>query len=330
MKILVTAPAGNVGRWVVRELLAPEFSVRVLAREPSRLPAEVHAQAEIIPGSTDDAAALVRALDGVEAAFWCVPPARLQDTHASAHYERHARAARQALRQAGTPRVVTVSTGGKGFARRVSPLLGLHAMEDVLNDSGASIRHLRCGFFMENFLSQANSIFRHALLSFPAPGDIRLPMVAGRDAADVALRWLVRRDWRGVGALGVHGPADLSFEEAAGLLGQTLRQGVRYKEAPANQFVQGLLALGASVDYARSQLNLFAELAAGVSRAEPRSPESTTPTTLAAWAESELAPRAAALRSGEARRPPGPADDGRVELTHGVSLQQRTPDGICF
>ncbi len=317
MKILVTAPTGNVGRWVVRELLAPEFSVRVLARQRSRLSAEVQAQAEIIAGSTDDAEALIRALDGVEAAFWCVPPASSQDTHAAAHYERHARAAGRALRQAGTPRVVTVSTGGKGFASRVSPLLGLHAMEDVLNDSGAALRHLRCGFFMENFLSQAGSIFRHGLVSFPAPGDIRLPMVAGRDVADVALRWLVRRDWRGIGALAVHGPADLSFEQATVLLGQGLRQPVRYKEAPANQFIQGLLALGASADYARSQLNLFTEFAAGVSRAEPRTPESTTPTTLAAWAESELAPRTAALRSREARRPPGSPDDGRIELVHG-------------
>ena len=37
MKILITAPAGWVGSRIVRELLAPEFSVRVLTRNPDRL-----------------------------------------------------------------------------------------------------------------------------------------------------------------------------------------------------------------------------------------------------------------------------------------------------
>jgi hypothetical protein len=37
MRIPVTAPTGNIGRRIVPELLAPEFSVRVIEREPNRL-----------------------------------------------------------------------------------------------------------------------------------------------------------------------------------------------------------------------------------------------------------------------------------------------------
>src|SRR5215468_2759457 len=117
MKILVTTPTGKIGQRVVRELLAPEFSVRVIARDPARLPAQVREQVEVVRGSTDDVAVLCRALDGVEALFWCVPTESLQETDVERHYEGFACAALRGLRQAGTPRVVTISAGGKGLAR---------------------------------------------------------------------------------------------------------------------------------------------------------------------------------------------------------------------
>ena len=70
MKILVTNPTGRIGRKLVPELLAPEFSVRMIVRDPARLPEEIRQQVEVVRGSTDDAATLRRALDGVEALFW--------------------------------------------------------------------------------------------------------------------------------------------------------------------------------------------------------------------------------------------------------------------
>src|SRR5688572_9683022 len=105
MKILVTTPTGKIGRQVLRELLAPEFSVRVIACDPGRLPTEIREQVEVFQGSTDDAELLRRALDGVESLFWCVPgePPDVHDMRE--HYERFARAGAQAIRAAGPPRV---------------------------------------------------------------------------------------------------------------------------------------------------------------------------------------------------------------------------------
>ena len=184
MKILVTTPTGKIGGRVLPELLAPEFSVRVMAREPARLPEEIREQVEVVRGSSDDAATLRRALDGVEALFWCVPTESLQEANVERHYERFACAAWQAIRQAGTPRVVTISAGGKGLARKAGPISALHGMEEILNESGAAIRHLRCGLFMENFLSQRRSIQRRGLISYPIPGHIPIAIKHGADARD--------------------------------------------------------------------------------------------------------------------------------------------------
>jgi uncharacterized protein YbjT (DUF2867 family) len=90
MKILVTTPTGKIGRRIVPELLAPEFSVRVIVRDPNRLPEEIREQVEVVCGSTDDGPTLRRALDGVDAMFWCVPTESLQGTNVERHYERFA------------------------------------------------------------------------------------------------------------------------------------------------------------------------------------------------------------------------------------------------
>jgi uncharacterized protein YbjT (DUF2867 family) len=295
MKILVTTPTGKIGRRIVPELLAPEFSVRVIARDPARLPQEIRAQIEVVRGSSDDTATLRRALDGVDALFWCVPTESIQERNVALYYERFACAAWQAIRQTGTPRVVTISAGGKGRARRAGPISGLHTMEEILDDSGAAIRHLRCGLFMENFLSQAHCIREPGFFSYPMPGHVAVPMVAVADIADVALRWLARRDWEGIKGVAVHGLEDLSFNQAAAILERTLEQPVRYQEASANQYVAALMESGASAEYARSRVEMFSELAQGIMDMERRTAESTTPTTLATWSQSELLPPVEAL-----------------------------------
>ena len=290
MKILVTTPTGRIGRQIVSELLSPEFSVRVIARDPARLLPEVREQVEVIHGSMEDAATLRRALDGVEAMFFCVPTVPWKATDVRAHYERFARVAGQATRETKASRVVTISAVGKGRARNAGPISALHAMEDILNESGAAIRHLRCGAFFENFLCQAETIAGHGVISCPMPGHIPIPMVATADIADAALRWLVRRDWNGVAGVAVHGPEGVSYNQAAAVIERVLERPVRYQEMAANTYVQKLIGHGASIEYSQSMIAMFAELAAGIARAESQAHDTTTSTGLGEWAREVLLP----------------------------------------
>ena len=290
MKILVTTPTGRIGRHIVRDLLAPEFSVRVIVRDPVRLPDDVCHQVEVIRGAMDDVTTMRRALDGVEAMFFCVPSAPIREANVRGYYERFARATAEALREARTPRVVTISAVGKGRARDAGPISALHAMEEALNQTGAAIRHLRCGAFMDDLLLQARGISERGVISSPMPGHVAVPMVATTDIADMALRWLVRRDWNGVAGVAVHGPEDLSYNQVAAGIERVLERPVRYQEMAANACVQALVSRGASVDYAQSVVAMFAELGRGITGAEPRTPESTTSTTLGTWVRDELLP----------------------------------------
>jgi uncharacterized protein YbjT (DUF2867 family) len=197
MKILITTPGGTIGRRIVPELLAPEFSVRVISRNPDRL--EFREHVEIARGSTDNVAVLRRALDGVDALFWCIPRAPIRGTDFPAYYERFARAASHAIREAGTLRVVSVSAGSA---------LESYGTEEMLNESGASFRHLRCDWFTENFSVPVTRLQKDF------PGTTRVVT----HIADLALRFLVRTDWSGVEALSIPGPEDLSCDEATAFI----------------------------------------------------------------------------------------------------------------
>ena len=53
--IVITTPTGDIGRQVLDRLLDSGEAVRVIARDPARLPERVRARAEVVPGSHGDA-----------------------------------------------------------------------------------------------------------------------------------------------------------------------------------------------------------------------------------------------------------------------------------
>jgi uncharacterized protein YbjT (DUF2867 family) len=309
MRILITAPNSNIARKVLPELLAPEFSVRVIVCDPLHLPEQIREQVEMVPGFIDDSETLRRALEGVEALLWCVPPKSSQEANVRGDNERFALTACRAIREAGTPRVVAVSAFGNALGRSATSC----AMEDILNQSGAAIRHLRCGWFMENLLWQARRVCDQGVFSFPMPGQIPLPMVATGDVADVVLKWLVRRDWVGIRTISMFGPEDISFSQAASIMARVLNRHVSYTEVSADFFTQELVRSGTSIHYALSLIKVLADWALNVPREQTRTAQLFGPTTLAEWTKRELLPMMQEF--GSRSRPyPTCADIGKADL----------------
>lgn len=281
--IVITTPTGRIGRHVVNTLLEVGETIRLIARDPEKLDATVHARAEVIQGSIDDAPLLTQALDRAEALFWCVPESQTQD-NVQEYYLHFANAAATAIEQTGIPRVIAISSGGKGRSQNAGPISALHAMEEVLNTTGAAFRYLRCGNFMENFLWQVEPIVQQGVFFYPFPADFPIPMVAAQDIGKTAAQWLLHRDWSGQMGIGVHGPADLSLDQAAEQIGKAINQPVRYQPVSREGYYESMLKHNSSPAYAQALLDMFAEVASGIYAAEPRTPETTTPTTLQQWA----------------------------------------------
>ncbi len=224
--------------------------------------------------------------------FWCVPQSHTQDNVLD-YYLQFTQAVAIAIRKVQIPRVVTVSSGGKGLAKNAGAISSLHAMEDLLNQTGAALRHLRCGNFMENFLWQTGAIAHQGKFFYPFPGDYSIPMVATLDIGTIAAQWLMKRDWTGQSAVAVHGAEDLSLNQSAEVFSDVLGKTIQSQQVPPAAYYESMLKYGASPAFAQSLLDLFAEVSNGIYQAEVRTSETTTPTTLRQWATKVMIPAVA-------------------------------------
>ena len=71
--ITVTAPTSQIGSQVLTTLLAYDANVRVVVRDPARLPADVRDRVDVVVGSHADPAVVDAAYAGTDALFLLVP-----------------------------------------------------------------------------------------------------------------------------------------------------------------------------------------------------------------------------------------------------------------
>lgn len=85
------------------------------------------------------------------------------------------------------------------------------------DEAGAALLHLRCGYFMTNLLTELDGL-RAGRLTTIRPLDDPMPWVDPQNIATVATVRLLAGDWTGRQVQAVHGPADLTWTEAAAAL----------------------------------------------------------------------------------------------------------------
>lgn len=289
--IAITAPTGLIGHQVLDNVLGNGEPIRVIVRDPSRLPAQARERVEVVQGSHGDTDVVDRAFAGADALFWLVPA----DPHADsveAAYVEFTRPACDAFKRHEVGRVVGISALGRGTA--VAGHAGLVtaslAMDDLIASSGVSYRALTMPSFMDNLLRQVAPIRNRGVFSTPISGDRRLPTCATRDIAAAAARLLLDDSWRGPGHVAVLGPEDLSFNDIAQIMSEVLDQPVRYQQIPAEALKDRLTGAGMSEAMAQATVDMMVAKDQGLDNAEPRTPESTTPTSFRQWCEEVLKP----------------------------------------
>ncbi len=287
--ILVTTPTGNIGRQLIGELLAAGQAVRVIVRDPSRLPVATRERVEVVPGSHGDAAVVNRAFQEADAVFWLKPP---DPQLSAADYSDFTRPARDAIRKHRVGHVVSVSNLGRGtrFAGRAGLVTASLAMDDLIAGTGTNLRALALPGFMDNLLRQVPAIKSQGTFFGPIAADRKLPLCATRDIAAVAARLLVNRSWTGRADVPVLGPEDLSCDDMARIMSDVLGRPIRYQRVPFDALEAQLKGQGMSDAFVRGYVDMMRAKDEGMDNAEPRTPAATTPTTLRAWCEVVLKP----------------------------------------
>ncbi|HEY2061404.1 MAG TPA: NAD(P)H-binding protein [Amycolatopsis sp.] len=291
--IVITTPTGNIGSRVLAHVLEGDQPVRVVAREPEKLPARVRDQVEVIHGSHGDADIVTRALKGADALFWLCPPHR-QASNAVTAFAGFTRPAAEVLRSQGVQRVVTISSLGRHtpYADRAGLGTGVLAMDDLIASTGVALRALALPGFMDNMLRQKESIKEQGIFSGAFSSDRRRPTVAVQDIAAVAARLLLDSAWTGQEEVPLIGPEDLSNEDMAAIAAEVLGRPVRYRRVPTPAYLEQLVGLGISEGMAQSMVDLITANENGLYEGVTRTPQHAidTPTTFRQWCEDTLAP----------------------------------------
>lgn len=289
--IVITTPTGLIGHQVLDNLLDGGEELRVVARDPSDLPAEVRELVEVIEGSHGDAAVVDEAFAGADAVFWLAPP----DPRAEGVEEAFVgftRPAAEAFKTHAVKHVVGVSALGRGtsWADRAGYVTGSLAMDDLIAASGVAYRALTNPSFMDNIDRQAESIKNQGMFFSPIAGDRKLPSVATRDIAAAASRLLLDETWSGVAEVPLLGPADLSFDDMAEIISEVLDIGVRFVQTTFEAYNDRFVSFGMSEAMAKGMTDMAWAKNEGLDNAVERTAENSTPTSFRQWCGELLKP----------------------------------------
>jgi uncharacterized protein YbjT (DUF2867 family) len=139
MKITTTGSLGNVGKPLVRLLIAAGHDVTVITANAERQAAAI--------GSVNDADFLTQAFTGADAVYTMTPPA-MGGSNIIENIAGVGGAYAQAINKSGVKRVVMLSSIGADASEGTGPVKGVNRVEQIFKQlSGVNVTILRAGNF---------------------------------------------------------------------------------------------------------------------------------------------------------------------------------------
>jgi uncharacterized protein YbjT (DUF2867 family) len=279
--IVITGATGNTGRPAAEALLARGQKIRAISRDAARLQPVAQRGAEPFVGDATDAVSMTRAFQGASAVYLVIPQANAEDPRS--HQEVVSDAYAAAVAAAKVPYAVTLSSVGAQHAEKTGPIVGLHHMEQKLNNiPGLNVLHLRPSQFMESLLINISPLKMMGSLPGAAPGDKPQPWIATKDIGTYAATRLAARDFSGINVQEISGPRDVSWKELASIIGGAIgKQNLGYMQVPFMMLEPALAQMGMSKKTAAGIVELLKAMNAGLlDPQQPRTAANTTPTTI--------------------------------------------------
>jgi uncharacterized protein YbjT (DUF2867 family) len=275
--ILVLGATGNVGRPLVKALLAKGETVRAASR--SGKPVE---GAEGVVFDYADPASFGPAFDGVDRVYLMLPAGYV--------------AAKELLLpvvEAAVARGVKIVFQSV-FGVEADDSIPYRQVEIAIETSGVPYVILRPNWFSDNFHTYWKAGVDHGMIAVPA-ADGQSSFIDVRDIAESAAAALTT-DRFDNSAFNLTGPAALGYAEAAAILSKTVGHPVAYQPAEDDAFIALLTGAGVSADYAAMLTSIFYPVRQGWTAVVTGDVETLTgrkPRSVAAYA----ADNAAALKA---------------------------------
>ncbi len=290
---VVLGASGHTGHVVASNLLTRGEKVRVVGRNSAHLQPLASKGAEPFIADMIDASALAKAFQQADSAYVMIPP-NPTSKDPLGYSDRVSDAVATAVQKSAVRNVVVLSSIGAELPSGTGPVVGLHKLEQKLNQIGQSnILYLRAGYFMENTLPQAAAIRQMGNAAGPLRPDLKVPMIATRDIGNVAADVLLHPTIRGKQIRELHGQRDLSYPEATTIIGKAIgKSDLKYVQLSRDQFRNALVQMGGmSPQVADLLAEMTNALNSGEMHAlEPRTQQNTTPTSYETFVNESFVP----------------------------------------
>jgi len=289
--IVISGATGNIGKRITAMLLSEGRQVRAISRRTDHLKSLVEKGAETAVGTLEDSVFVRRAFEGATAAFVMVPPI-LKADNLREYQAQIGENMAGAVEESGIRYVVHLSSLGAHLSEGSGILLGSHDQEQRLNRiEDLNVVHLRPAYFMENFLGSIGRIKRENTFGSSLRGDIPLALVATRDIAKVASRYLLELSISGKSVHDLLGERNLTLLEITKILGNAVgKSDLKYVQFPYQQVKDSMMSRGISESVADASIELSKTLNENPHIFDSeRTPEKTTPTSIEEFVDLFLA-----------------------------------------
>jgi uncharacterized protein YbjT (DUF2867 family) len=226
---LITGMTGKVGGATARHLLAQGKKVRALVRDPAKAASWTDQGVELVDGDWNDAAAIERALEGVDGAFvmlpavWAPSPDFKEAKGVIANYV-------VALTKAPPPRVVALSSMGANRTSGLGMITALSLLEQGFRNLTCPIAFVRAGGFFENLLYGLHVAQGGTLPVYYDPTNRKSTMVAANDIGAEVATLLTGPAWSGHRVIELG--SMVSGDEVASQLAEVLKLDVKAFAVP--------------------------------------------------------------------------------------------------
>jgi len=226
---LVVGITGKVGGATATHLLAQGKRVRALVRDRAKAASWTDQGVELVDGDWNNAAAIERALKGVDGAFvmlpavWAPSPDFKEAKGVIANYV-------EALTKAAPPRVVGLSSMGANRTSGLGMITALSLLEQGFCDLASPVAVVRAGGFFENFLYGLHVAQGGTLPVYYNPTSRKSTMVATNDIGAEVATLLTGPAWSGHRVIELG--SMVSADEVAAQLGDVMQREVKAFAVP--------------------------------------------------------------------------------------------------
>lgn len=255
--ILLTGITGNIGGATARALLEKGVKFRALVRDTTKAAPWAEKGVELVQGDLEDAAAVKRALAGVDRAMLVMPNGEFQ--------ERAEVGFTQAAKEAGLHWIIKLSSP-EAVRGTTSPIPLAHiAAEDAIMASGMKWTFVRPSFYMQNFRGSVKSAQTTGKLAMPM-GNGTIAVTDNNEAGQFVAHILT--DPNSAQHHGqcydITGPDPvLNFHDVARMIGEVIGKPVVYESSDPKAFQEAIRPFHRNQWHSDAVARLFAEIANG-------------------------------------------------------------------